>query len=415
MPLLQQSTSRAEIEYEAPNLSTGGYMQARLLRTIAGTIIIAGATLVQAQEAPMGAPQDLKRKEQKKLEAFKGQLEGKVVWSTSRANSKHDIWIMNADGTDKKPLTKSTNNVDWFPRFSPDGSKVLFVRSKIGWVKEMDADMHDKWDLWTIGVDGTGEKKVALNACWGNWRPDGESISFARGPKVFIKNLSTGEEEEIFDAEKYFEKDRVYAQQPELSANGKLLGITVRGTKRETGIYNRETEKWYNTGKGCQINFFPDNKRVLRMNEGQGNGGTEVLMFTVKDDGEPEVSFRGLRLPKKIRFMDLPGRRSHEYFPIVDKQKSEWMVWCATQHGHEHDIFDYEVYIWNIETNKKKDWVRLTSHSGNDRWPDIFVGQPGTASAGTEASEDDAAEEVAEEATGEVAEEVATEEGATEE
>jgi len=32
------------------------------------------------------------------------------------------------------------------------------------------------------------------------------------------------------------------------------------------------------------------------------------------------------------------------------------MVWCATQIGHEHDIADYEVYIWNVTTDQKKDF-----------------------------------------------------------
>ncbi|MBD3316397.1 MAG: hypothetical protein GF344_11475 [Chitinivibrionales bacterium] len=347
------------------------------LRSIIATGLVAlGASAIgYAQEAPIGSPTEKDRKEKKALEELKGELDGKIVWSTSRSNSKHDIWIMNADGTDKKPLTESPNHVDWFSRFSPDGSNVLFVRSKIGWVDEMDAEQNDKWDVWVTKMDGSKEKKLAENACWGTWRPSGDSIVFARGSKVFVKSLDTGDESEIFDAEAFFDKKRVYSQQPELSPDGKFLAITVRGTKRETGIYNRETKEWHGTGGGCQINWFPNSRRVLRMNEGQGNGGTEVLAIKVKDNGEPTTRIRGLRVPKEIRFMDLPGRRSHEYFPVIDKQTSNWMVWCATQKGHAHDIANYEMYIWNINTNKKKDYVRLTFHSGNDRWPDIYVTQ----------------------------------------
>jgi len=326
-----------------------------------------------AQEAPVGAVAQPRKKEKKALEAFKGKLQGKIAWSSSRSNSKHDIWLMNTDGTDKKQLTNS-DNVDWFSRFSPNGGTVLFVRSKMGWVREADADMHDKWDLWTINIDGSNEKKVAENACWGTWRPDGESIVFARGPKVVIKNLPSGEEEVIFDAEESIKKG-TYSQQPELSPNGKLLAITLRGASRETGIWNRKTKKWHTTGGGCQISWFPGGDRVLRMNEGQGNGGTEVLAISVDEKGEPRDRIKGLTVSKKIRFMDLPGRRSHEYFPKLD-QTGKWMVWCATQKGHEHDIYDYEVFIWNIDTHKKKDYVRLTFHTGNDRWPDIFTGEP---------------------------------------
>ncbi|MFW5775631.1 MAG: TolB family protein, partial [Chitinivibrionales bacterium] len=326
-------------------------------------LITGGIFIIGAQEAPKGFPSEMNGREKKALESFQGTVEGRIVWSTSRINSRHDIWIMNADGTDQRALTNSPETVDWFSRFSPDGKKVLFTRSKTGWVSEMDADVYSKWDLWVINVDGTGEKMIVENATWGSWRPTGDSIVFARGPEVFVKPLD-GQETMIFDAQKHFGKENVYSQQPQLSPNGKLLAMTVRGTVRQTGIYNIKTGKWHTTGAGCQLTWFPNGKRVVRMNEGQGNMGTEVLCLTINDDGEPQERVKGLSVPGEIRFMDLPGRRSHEYFPQIDNT-GEWMVWASTQYGHEHDIVDYEIYIWNVHTDKKKDFVRLTFHSGN--------------------------------------------------
>jgi hypothetical protein len=133
-----------------------------------------------------------------------------------------------------------------------------------------------------------------------------------------------------------------------------------------------EKKQWHSTGGGCQMTWFPDNSAVLRMNEGQGNGGTEVLKISLDAEGEPTVKLKGLSVPKELKFMDLEGRRSHEYFPKID-QTGKWMVWCATQYGHEHDIVDYEVYLWDITTDPKKGPVRLTFHSGNDRWPDMHT------------------------------------------
>lgn len=48
------------------------------------------------------------------------------------------------------------------------------------------------------------------------------------------------------------------------------------------------------------------------------------------------------------------------------------MVWGATQRGHDHDIADYEIYLWQVGTPADSA-VRLTFHSGNDRWPDIHL------------------------------------------
>lgn len=336
------------------------------------TIMITTITLF-AQEAPIGTTVQPTSKEQSSIEAIKGTLKGKIVWSSSRSNSKHDLWIMNADGSNIAALTKG-DNVDWYPRFSPDGSKVLFIRSKSAWEPESDAEVFDKWNLWMINIDGTEENMVAENASWGTWRPNGDSIVFARGSAVVVKSIIDNGEKIIFDSEKSIKKG-TYAQQPQLSPSGKKLAITIRGSKRETGIWNIEKGIWYNTGKGCQIDWYPDEKRVLRMNEGQGNGGTEVLSIKVDEDGNPIDKISDMHLPKEIRFMDLPGRRSHEYFPKLDRT-GQWLVWCATQYGHEHDLYDYEIYLWNITKDKKKDFVRLTFHTGNDRWPDIFIGEP---------------------------------------
>jgi hypothetical protein len=329
------------------------------------------AAFVAAQEAPTGGPVEMSGKEKSALEALKGKVNGLVVWSTSRSNSKHDLWLMNADGSEQRQLTKG-DNVDWFPRFSGDGKKIVFVRSKAGWVSEGDAEMNDKWDVWTINTDGTDEKKVADNACWGAFTAAGDSIVFARAAKVFIKDLVGGKESELVDVEQTTKKN-TYAQHPQLSPNGKWLAITLRGTTRETGIWDLQKKAWYSTGGGCEITWFPDNKRVLRVNEGQGNGGTEILAIDIGADGKPLQKTTGITVPKEVRFMDLVGRRSHEYFPRIDQQTGKWMVWGASMGPHEHDLVDYEIFIWNIDTDKKTGPVRLTFHDGNDRWPDIFV------------------------------------------
>jgi len=330
-----------------------------------------------AQEAPTGSIIEPTRAETARLAAFKGSVAGKIVWASSRSGSRHDIWIMNADGTEQRQLTNS-DYVDWYPRFSPDGRRVLFARSKSGWVGEGDAEIYDKWDLRSIDLDGKGDTLAAQNAVWGTWRPSGDSIVFARGSKVFVKDLKSGGEREIFDASAQLKKG-AYAQQPQLCVDGTRLAVTIRGTRRETGIWNLSTGTWYSTGGGCQMEWFPDCKRVLRMNEGQGNGGTEILSINIDAQGKPIDRITGITIPKSIRFMDLPGRRSHEYFPRLD-QTGTYLVWCATQYGHEHDIADYEVYIWKIGTDVKNGAVRLTFHSGNDRWPDLYTGAPGRAS-----------------------------------
>jgi hypothetical protein len=327
--------------------------------------------LAHSQEAPMGAPAQISPEEQQNLDAIKGKVQGIIVWSTSRDNSKHNIWKMNADGTDKQALTQS-DAVDWFPRLNADGSKVLFTRSKSGWVPETDAKFNDKWDLFIINIDGTQETKVAENATWGTWRPDGQSIVFARGTKAFSKNLATGAETLLLDGDVSIKQGTI-VQNPNLSPDGNYLAATLRGTSRETGIWDIPNQKWTTSGAGCQIDWYPDGNKIYRMNP-TGNGGTaapsEVLHFEFKNGKQVgKVGFLGPAKTNKL--MDLPGRRSHEYFPKID-QTGKYLVWCATDKGHDHDIYDYEVYLWKLGDPVEKA-VRLTFHTGNDRWPDFIV------------------------------------------
>lgn len=292
------------------------------------------------------------------------QLKALIVWSTSRESGCHDIYIMNADGSDPRPLTKS-DAVDWFPRFSPDGKQVIFTRSKTPWQSEMNAQYHNRWDIWVVNTDGTGEKKLISDATWGTWTNDGK-ILFSRGSKAYTFDLATSEEKLILDGDEAL-KPGVILQQPQMSPDGKYIAITLRGRMRETGIWNIEKKTWTTVGGGCQINWFPSGDRMIRMNENTGRGGTEVFAFEVKDGVpvNPDAPYESLR------FMDLPGPRSHEYFPVISRN-GRWMVWCATDRGHDHDIYDYEVFIWRIGS-PANEAVRLTFHTGNDRWPDIFI------------------------------------------
>jgi hypothetical protein len=165
------------------------------------------------------------------------------------------------------------------------------------------------------------------------------------------------------------ELDGALLQQPEMSRDGRFIAITLRGSKRETGIWDIAKKKWFSTGLGCQINWTPDAAAIYWVNP-TGNGGSEIFRMPIKD-GKPAKTFSD----DELRFMDLPGRRSHEYFPELSAD-GKWMVWGITQRGHDHDIADYEIYLWQVGT-PKEDAVRLTYHSGNDRWPDIFI--PGAA------------------------------------
>jgi Tol biopolymer transport system component len=295
-------------------------------------------------------------------QAIGAKVKGTIVWSSARTGN-HDLFVMNPDGTDVRQITRG-DTVDWFPRFSPDGSKILFCRSKKGWVSERDANSDGKWDLWTVAPDGTGETKVVDNASWGNWISDGE-IFYVRGTKVFRRKLAGGDETMMMTSDGVPALAGALLQQPELSRDGKYMAITLRGSMRETGIWDLEKKAWTRVSEGCQINWTPDGQRIYWVHP-TGIGNSQVLSMPVAD-GKPAGQ---LSLDQQ-KFMDFPVGFSHEYFPQLSAD-GKWMVWGITQRGHDHDTADYEIYIWEVGTPAQTA-ARLTFDTANDRWPDIFV------------------------------------------
>ena len=318
---------------------------------------------------PKGDGEKKSDDEEAKIKAVGDKLKGKIVWSSSRVGN-HDLFSANADGSDIKQLTKG-EAVDWFPRFSPDGQRILFARSKKGWVSERDANTDGKWDLYAMPSEGGKAEKLVDNASWGTW-VDQETILFVRGTKVFRKKLSEEEEVLLVDSEKVADLDAALLQQPEMSKDGRFIAITLRGSKRETGIWDVKKETWTRTGDGCQINWTPDGKSVYWVHP-TGKGGSRV--FSQEMSGNKAAKEMS---DDERTFIDLPGRRSHEYFPQLSTD-GQWLVWAATQRGHDHDVADYEIYVWEVGS-PPADAARLTFHSGNDRWPDIFI--PGAVAGG---------------------------------
>jgi hypothetical protein len=329
------------------------------LLALLGCSSLAGEPPKGADEAPPADAVALMRE-------VGGKAGGIIVWSSSRVGN-HDLFTMNTDGSDVKAITHS-DQVDWFPRFSPSGARILFCRSKHGWVSERDANASDKWDIYSINPDGSDPKKVVESASWGSWISEDE-ILYVRGTKIFRSKLG-GEETQLMDSEGVPELDGALLQQPELSSDGKFLAITLRGSKRETGIWNIAKKTWQQTGLGCQVNWTPDHSAIYWVHP-TGNGGSRVLKMPIEDGTPPKDVDED-----KLEFMDLPGRRSHEYFPQLSRD-GNWLVWGVTQRGHDHDTADYEIYLWQVGTPREKA-ARLTFNSANDRWPDIFIPSAGS-------------------------------------
>ena len=85
-----------------------------------------------------------------------------------------DIWVMNADGSNKRQVTK-LNKASFAPYFFPDGKRIIFSSNN--------ADPKGRdFDLYMINVDGTGIERITFNNTFDGFpmfSPDGKKLVFA--------------------------------------------------------------------------------------------------------------------------------------------------------------------------------------------------------------------------------------------
>ena len=295
-------------------------------------------------------PSEITPKQRQVIQAATKGLKAKIVWSSSRSGN-HEIYMLTLPGMNLYRLTNN-DRVDFYPRFSPDGRELVFARSQKKWVSERNWKL---WDVIHMRLAGGKERLLAKNGDYPLWVGPRE-VSFSRGNQVVLKSLASGKERVIFDSTGPPLEGTIGT--PALSPRDRnLLAVAARGKHDGVFVVDLAKNTIQKMGQGCELGWFPDGRRLYWV-EPHGRGGTRVMTSPLRPV-RPRV------------FMDKPGRYSHEYF-VRFSQDGRWMVWAGSAGGHEHDIADYEIFLWDT-TKPPEQAVRLTYNKGNDRWPDIFV------------------------------------------
>lgn len=99
--------------------------------------------------------------------------DGSKVLFSEGGHGRREIYMKNLDGSNQTRLTKNSMN-DFSPLFSPDGTKILFLRNGVSGPNFIS-------EIYVMNADGTGEKRLTSNLEYEavpSFSPDGTKIAF---------------------------------------------------------------------------------------------------------------------------------------------------------------------------------------------------------------------------------------------
>lgn len=147
----------------------------------------------------------------------------RIVFSSVSANElKHDIWLMNADGSGLSRLTDTTGH-SRSPAWSPDGQTIAFVS---------DREVEDSYEIYLMNPDGSNQRRLTQtldDAPIGRevptWSPDSRYIVYIKGrlndnqwPWIYIINADGTEQRQL-----------IKGVNPAWSPDSQHLAFTVGG------------------------------------------------------------------------------------------------------------------------------------------------------------------------------------------
>jgi hypothetical protein len=294
--------------------------------------------------------------------AYTNNIKGFVVFSSNR-DGNHDIFKLDLKSSELSKLSNHPH-AETYPRISPDGLNLVFSRAHQPWVSQRNTDA---WDVYLLNLTTLEERKIAENATAPAWT-SAQSISFVQASsKVVYFDLSANSSKVVYETgvntpmpkgskiqnPKYnplTEEVSFTGRQSDIKMNKGHWGTAIASDGKVRGIHN-----------GCELSWGHGFKRLFQVHSKTGFNGSNRIV---------SVNSANLELQTLI---DLKGEFSHEYWP-QESSNGQYMVFGASRSSkeHEHDVADYEIFLWKVGS-QAHEATRLTFHTGNDNWPDVFV------------------------------------------
>jgi Tol biopolymer transport system component len=188
-----------------------------------------------------------------------------VVFGSARGSSSH-IWRVDADAPPVQ-LTSDPNFNDSYPRWSPGGRSIAFLRSSVD-------GPQTRQSLWLMSEDGANPQKLADGVGWYTWMPDGRAIVglLLRERQHMLLDVSTGEkrpltnEQGVMPVVSISSDGRWAAYQSSMSANVDIRAVPVGGGESRAVVTTpRYDYHPFFSPSGRWLYFGPDHKNIYRV------------------------------------------------------------------------------------------------------------------------------------------------------